>query len=136
MKEHKVKQYIFNRTHKFEDNLENIPYSLVEGEDQIISCAVDYFSLPMPALIYPSKSYAVAIIYAHLLRKHFDDDFYESLNDKNLFCGNDKYFKPYQEVKGIYDQILDKIEYVNEFHLNLEIDQIKKTVCYFEQEFF
>ncbi|MBL7557231.1 MAG: hypothetical protein JNM24_15500 [Bdellovibrionaceae bacterium] len=135
MKEHKVKQLVFNRLGTFDDNLNSLTYILAEDPKDIIQHAVDYFQKPCSELIYPAKSYAVAIIYAHLLEKNFDDEFSSSLDDVDLFCGNDKFFVPYSSDKKTYDTILERIGYSNAFVLNTELPQISKTVRYFQSEF-
>ncbi len=135
MKEHKLKQLLFNRVGTYDDNLNQLNYTVVTDSKEIIDHAVDYFIVPCPELIYPSKSYAVAILYAHLLEIKFQDSFYESLNDPELFCGNDKFFVCYRDDQKIYDEILNRIGYGSNFILKLDLPQIAKTVKYFEQEF-
>lgn len=79
-------------------------------------------------LIYPAKSYFVAIIYAKCLEKYFQEDFYQSLNDNELLP-DDCYFSTYDNNKQIYDSIIENIGDIWQY------DSIKKTVNYFKKEF-
>jgi hypothetical protein len=88
------------------DDLKNIK---IEFSKNIIENAIKYFYDKNMGFIYPSKSYVVAICYAHWLSKDFKEDFIELLNDKNLLYCNDPYFKTYDEDTYTYDEILKKI---------------------------
>lgn len=79
-------------------------------------------------LIYPAKSYFVAIVYAKCLEKYFDIDFYESLNDKELLP-DDCYFTIYNDSKDIYDNVIENIGDIWQYK------SINKTVNYFKKEF-
>jgi hypothetical protein len=58
------------------------------------------------------------------------------LNDPDLFCGNDRFFVPYDSAKEIYKEIFEAIGLFRpEFKLNLEINQVRDTVKYFHAEF-
>lgn len=100
-------------------------------EEELVENALKYFDQPVFPLIYPAKSYAVAIIYAACLYDHYGYDMRESLDDPDLFLGQDPYFVRYGEAKETYEQILDKLQF--------KIDWINKgwapqTVQYFEAE--
>ena len=86
--------------------------------------------------IFPAKSYSVAIIYARLIEKYFQENFLDVLNDSELFLGTDKYFVPYLNSKDIYDEVLDflSMNCLNEFEES-DILQVQKTVQYFYKEF-
>ena len=79
-------------------------------------------------LIYPAKSYFVAIVYAKCIEKYFHINFYDALNDNELLP-DDKYFKTYNESKDIYDKVLESIGDIYQY------DSIDKTVKYFKQEY-
>lgn len=79
-------------------------------------------------LIYPAKSYFVAIVYAKCFEKFFNIDFYEALNDKDLLP-DDYYFSLYNENKDLYDKIIENIGDIWQY------DSIIKTVNYFKKEF-
>lgn len=135
MQDYKLRQEIYNRYQLFNDiNKENIIYKENATDEEIISDIVDYFTKGCPVLIYPAKSYCVAIIYSFLIQKYFNIDFYEALNDKNLLYNNDKYFLNYSEGKEIYDIALKHIE-IQKIEEN-PFEQVKETVRYFEKEFF
>ena len=94
---------------------------------QIINTTIQFFKNGSK-LIYPAKSYYVAIIYAHLLSEYFGQDFYEMLNNNNLLNNDDQYFIPYNKDKFTYDKIIQNI-----FPLNYNI--IKDTANFFFKEF-
>lgn len=135
MKDYKVRQILYNKLNEFDDNLMGLDYLIIDDPNEIARVGADYFLKPMDLLIYPSKSFSVAIIYAHLLKEYFAEDFFNSLNSEDLFCGNDRFFIPYDSAKDIYDVILTKINYNSNFKLNFGLFQIKKTVDYFKSEF-
>ena len=135
MKDYKVIQYVYNKTHQHVDLIEE-KYIFIEAEQELIEYAINYFVKDFDSLYYPAKSYSVAIIYSYLINKYFNEEFYSSLNDENLFCNNDKFFVPYHENKKIYDTIIEKIGlFSGSFCLNMKIEQVCKTVRFFEEEF-
>ena len=135
MKEWKIRQQIYNDIIVITDFAEDydVPIFIDDTSEQhIINHIVDYFTIPVAELIFPAKSYAVAIIYAKLITHYFNEDFYEILNDPTLLYENDKYFMPYMKAQNIYDQALSQIP--ND--LNIELPQIQATINFFEDEFF
>lgn len=130
MKEWKLRQQIFHKTHPIDDYIEQIEH--VVDYENIVDKAVQYFTDPNCELSFPAKSYAVAIIYAFLLTKHFKEDFYEALNDPALLYHNDKYFLPYYMVPEIYDKIISLIPK----HITTSKNpNVNATINYFKQEF-
>jgi hypothetical protein len=81
-------------------------------------------------IIYPAKSYFVAIIYALCLEKYFGNDFINYLKKSDLL-DNDQFFKSYNETPVIYDEILSDIDYTT----ILGLDTTKITQEYFKKEF-
>lgn len=96
--------------------------------DDISHTVVQFFKLGSQ-LIYPAKSYFVAIVYAKCLEKYFGKDFYQALDDEELLP-DDKYFLPYSKSKHIYDQILTQLQ-----DDILSYKHTEKTVQYFKKEF-
>ena len=92
-------------------------------EDQI----VDFF-ITESQLIYPAKSYFVAIVYAKCLEKYFKIPFYEALDYEDLLY-DDKYFEKYSDSKHIYDNVIKRIGDIWQYK------SICKTVDYFMKEF-
>lgn len=134
MKEYKIVQKLNNLLS--ESNDLHCEISIDNSENAIIQYATDYFFHECPDLVYPGKSYAVAIIYALFIEKYFGEDFYISLNDPELLCSNDKYFKPYSASSKIYDQILENIKFKQDkFEINTKLSQIESTRNYFMREF-
>ena len=92
-------------------------------EDQIVK-----FFITESQLIYPAKSYFVAIVYAKCLEKYFKIPFYEALDYEDLLY-DDKYFEKYSDSKHIYDNVIKRIGDIWQYK------SICKTVDYFMKEF-
>lgn len=103
----------------------NLPY--IFNNDNVEDQVVDFF-LTESELIYPAKSYFVAIIYAKCLEKYFGGSFFEYLNDPELLP-DDTYFKVYSQDKSTYDNIINRIGNIWQY------PSICKTVNYFKKEF-
>lgn len=103
----------------------NLPY--IFNNDNVEDQVVDFF-LTESELIYPAKSYFVAIIYAKCLEKYFGGSFFEYLNDPELLP-DDTYFKVYSQDKSTYDNIINRIGDIWKY------PSICKTVNYFKKEF-
>ena len=108
MKEWKYKQQLYHLTNFLDDHIEEKPY-IIQSDD-LVKDIIEYFSIQSNILIYPAKSYAVAIIYAKLLEKYFNEDFYEVLNDPDLLYGNDQFFIKYSDASNIYDEVISSID--------------------------
>lgn len=111
MKEWKVRQQYFDlmngENHKYGDDLNEVDIIEVDRED-IVQYAIQHFKEYVDEWIYPSKSYVVAIAYAHWIAEDFNEDFYETLNDEELLL-HDPYFVPYENDKYVYDEILEAV---------------------------
>ena len=98
-----------------------------QSKEDLIKLIIKFFNTES-LLIYPAKSYFVAIVYAKCIEKYFHINFYDALNDEELLP-DDKYFKTYDESKDIYDKVLESIDNIYKY------DSIDKTVKYFKQEY-
>ena len=107
----------------WDDN--NLPYTI--NLNNIDKQVIDFFENGSE-LIYPAKSFFVAIIYAKCLEKYFKIDFYKALNDKELLP-DDLYFVTYNNSKDIYNKIIENIGNIWQY------ESINKTVGYFKKEF-
>ena len=109
MQEWKIKQNIYHRLHtEHDDDLSQV--------DIVISNAIEkdalrHFNERIDEWIYPSKSYFVAICYAHWISVDFNEDFIDLLNDPDLLAGNDPYFVTYKEDPDTYDYILKNVSF-------------------------
>ena len=113
--------------HEFDDV--NLPYEeRYDSDESVIETVVDFFKTES-TLIYPAKSYFVAIVYAKMLEKHFGIDFLKALDEGDLLPDDD-WFKPYHEGKEIYDTILDRLP-----GNILDMPSTEKTKAYFREEF-
>lgn len=77
--------------------------------DELVESALSYFDSATFPLIYPAKSYAVAIIYATKLNELYGIDVIETLSDPDLFLGQDPYFVPYGQDPVTYDAIMARL---------------------------
>jgi hypothetical protein len=80
-------------------------------DDELVNNAMKYFEAATFPLVYPAKSYAVAIIYAHKLSEIYGLDIHTVLDDKDLFLGQDPYFVPYSEDPATYETILQRLKH-------------------------
>ena len=106
----------------------DLPYVYKEMNDEELISLIIHFFKTESDLIYPAKSYFVAIIYAKNIEKIFGDSFYNVLDDKDLLP-DDLYFKIYSEAKNIYDSVLKEINNIWNYK------SINATLKYFYQEF-
>lgn len=105
-----------------------LPHEYISCSDnELVEMTVKFFKT-QSNLVYPAKSYFVAIVYAYYLQKHFSENFYTILDDERLLI-DDKHFVPYSKSKSTYDRILKEIGCIEQYK------SIKKTVQYFKQEF-
>lgn len=113
--------------HEFKDV--DLPHKVVSiSKDKLVDIVVSFFETES-LLIYPAKSYFVAIVYAKLLEKYFIVPFLEALNFNDLLP-DDKWYVPYLKDKYVYDNILNKIP--KDF---LSLPSTRKTTEYFKEEF-
>ena len=97
------------------------------SDEELVNEIVDFF-ISGSKLIYPAKSYFVAIVYAKLLECYFNENFYDCLNDKELLP-DDYFFVPYNRNRNVYNAVLSKIGDP------LGYKAAEKTKEYFYQEF-
>ena len=97
------------------------------SDEELVNEIVDFF-ISGSKLIYPAKSYFVAIVYAKLLEEYFNENFYNCLNDKELLP-DDYFFIPYNRNRNVYNAVLSRIGDP------LEYKAAEKTKEYFYQEF-
>ena len=112
--------------HEFDDT--NLPYEYVMCNNQELVDMVIKFFKTESQIIYPAKSYFVAIVYAYYISKYFKEDFYSVLNNEDLLP-DDMFFVPYKVTPTVYDNILYEIGDIEQY------ESIKKTLQYFKQEF-
>lgn len=113
--------------HEFDDF--DLPYEIVEESDKELVSRILRFFYEGSELIYPAKSYFVAIVYAKMLEQYFNISFYEALNQDDLLV-DDRFYCPYRFRKEIYDEVLQELP--KDF---LTLESTKKTIAYFKEEF-
>lgn len=123
-RERRKLSYLIN---EFDDY--RLPYKELELSDEELVAMIVQFFYEGSELVYPAKSYFVAIVYAKLLERYFSVPFYEALDTDDLLI-EDKFFKPYQQAEQIYNNVLSKIP--KDF---LTLSTCGKTISYFKQEF-
>ena len=107
----------------------NLPYTVrtYDSDEALIKEIVSFF-INGSELIYPAKSYFVALVYAKMLEKYFGVDFYKALEDKELLP-DDIFFVTYNNSREIYDSVVKIIGDP------LRYEASEKTKQYFYQEF-
>jgi hypothetical protein len=100
-------------------------------EDELVHNALKYFDQATFPLIYPAKSYAVAIIYAYKIKEVYGVPVLTTLDDPDLFLGQDPYFVPYSADKETYADIIAHLQDRPNF---LQEGWAPQTVKYFEME--
>ena len=111
MKEWKIYQQLYNSLITEHSDASDLQPTVIS--DELVENALSYVMRKDEAAIYPAKSYIVAIIYATKLSEVYGEDFYEVLNDPDLFCGQDLYFKTYDEDPDTYDQIIERLKSID-----------------------
>lgn len=130
---HKILQDIFYSLHAndIDDEITDLDHHV--NEQQIVHhCLQQWYENDAP-LVFPSKSYNVAVIYARLLEHYFKCPAQEYLQDPLLLHGRDQFYQPYAEYPELYDHLLETITY--ESIVASENPSVKKTIGYFNQEF-
>lgn len=115
-----------------DDSLKELPWVYTLGDDDaLIKSVQEYFTQPVSVITYPSKAYAVAVIYAKLLKRFFGVPIIESLKDDHLLYGNDRFFSPYEFGKT--DYIYKNVLFIP---IQTRLPQVASTIDYFYDEFF
>lgn len=135
MTEWKFRQDLYHKlseSHPDQYTDDEIEYMDDQSPEAIIAKVLWYFDGNVPEkVIYPAKSFFVAIVYARLLRDHFNEDPMMVLNDIDLLYGNDPHFEIYDQAKHIYDPILNVIGW----DFDLSKGEIPDVENYFNEEF-
>jgi hypothetical protein len=127
--EHKQYQQLYQQlVTEHTDDFSKMEYVVAP---EIVQNALYYFKGQNFPLIYPAKSYAVAVIYAYLLFKEYGIPIRDSLSDKDLFLGQDEYFVPYHEDVASYEAILKELNYTHNW---ITLGWAPKTAEYFRLE--
>ena len=104
-------------------------------DDEIADSVIGFF-IEGSALVYPPKSYFVAIVYAECMLKYFPEhfkDIVEPLKCVDLL-DNDDFFRPYvSRTAPIYNKVLQWLE--RERVEILDYASTMKTHNYFKEEF-
>lgn len=138
MKEYKIRQDVYHKITEIGDYTDGTDYTVLElSTGDLVESILDHFTKEQPDLIYPTKSYFVAIIYSKLLGVHFNEQFYTALNDPDLLYGNDKFFVPYSEATLVYDTVIRRLPWfpLGNCGFNDSLSQVVSTIDYFNKEF-
>lgn len=116
----------------------NLPIEILNSatDDEIADRVIEFF-IEGSALIYPFKSYFVAIVYAACMMKYFSKYFNKDIVDP-LKCEDlldkDDFFVPYNDKTNvIYNKVLRWFE--KQRVEILDLPSTNKTHDYFKQEF-
>lgn len=118
---------------KNKQNLDDVglPFSFINQTGKTLADTVVSFFENGSDLVYPAKSYYVAIVYAYLLSKYFGEDFKTALDYDDLLNHDDRYFVRYSDDKQTYNLILRRV-FDNLVQRKYDIS---KTEQYFKKEF-
>ena len=134
-KEVQRKRELANLFKEFDDvNLGRVVLYSVK-DDEIADHVIDFF-VEGSALIYPFKSYFVAIVYAACMVKYFPKyfpDVTDALKCSDLLDKDDFYVPYNRSTYKIYNSILNWFE--RERSEILSFSSTKKTHKYFKEEF-
>lgn len=84
-------------------------YRVIYKNENIVQDAMDYIYGEPKELIYPAKSYAIAIIYALSLKEEFGGNLFGYLKSTDLLIG-DPHFEPMQDSNfEIYMSIVETL---------------------------
>ena len=138
LNDHKLRQKIYLAMNPNEVHVGNKKIIVKDvTQRELTKDLIDYFTIELEDLIYPAKSYAVAIIYGILLNKYFNLDLYTALRDEELFLGTDQYFVPYSRSPKAYDETLAYLKQNNLWDIeSIDLSQVKTTIWFFHQEFY
>lgn len=104
-------------------------------DDEIADHVIEFF-VEGSALVYPSKSYFVAIVYAACMCKYFPEHFKDIVEPLKCYdlLDKDDYFRPYTDKTcNIYNKVLQFLE--RERVEVLDYESTVKTHNYFREEF-
>lgn len=111
-----------------EDAFAKMPW---EESPEIVNNALNYFKENKFPLIYPAKSYAVAIIYATLIEQVYGYPLRDTLSDPELFLGQDDFYVTYDQDPVNYETIIEGLEEIPDW---LNSGWAPQTVKYFYAE--
>ena len=118
--------YQFN---EFDDvNLDRVVY-IHNTESELVEQVIEFFVLGS-RLVFPAKSYFVAIVYALCMEKYFNVGGMLSADD---LLDKDEFYVPYYKAPDIYNHILAEL-YMRKLDV-LSRESTQKTIKYFKQEF-
>ena len=104
-------------------------------DDEIADQVIEFF-IEGSVLVYPTKSYFVALVYAACMLKYFPKYFDNIIDPLRCYdlLDNDDFFRPYSEkTRSIYDKVL---QYLEQHRIEiLDYVSTKKTHNYFREEF-
>ena len=135
MKEWKIRQEVYHRLNKdLPDMYGPDDIEMMSDTDplSIVAMVSRYMQGYVPEkVIYPAKSYFVALVYARLLRDHFGEDPFELLEDPNLLHGNDPYYETIHTDCGVYFAVINAFGW----DFDLTLGEIPDVQAYFNDEF-
>lgn len=115
MQPHPYKEYQKLYEEFVRDHPDDFANMQIIESPELVENALHYFKEATFPLIYPAKSYAVAIIYATKIKEIYGIDLYDTLRDPDLFLGHDQYFVTYDQDPVTYDAIINELEKMPEW---------------------
>lgn len=136
------RQMFYSYNQEWTDNVDDQKDQIIIKHSNIVNDAVDYFKFQQNKMIYPSKSYSVAIAYSYWLSSSFGGNIHDYLVDEELLF-DDPFYVKYEDDKNNYDKIISHIEkggpFLEQFPLYgpkfSGLNNLNKTREYFLDEF-
>lgn len=123
-------------TDYLDDIAEHTPIRYVHMvDDELVCDVVDYLTNECSDLTYPTKSFAVAIVYSTMIELYFGVPKLEALRDAQLLFNNDPCYTPYDDCRDLYDRIFHELSFDNIDVITSMLPQLVSTRSYFKSEF-
>jgi hypothetical protein len=130
---YKEYQYLYRElVEEHDDAIDKVPSVVTENTlEEKLRGAMAYFEAQSFPIIYPGKSYGVAVVYAYHILRDYNIPVLETLNESDLFLGEDPYFVVYQDDPETYDRLLEKLQPLGDI---TELGWAKQTSEYYRLE--
>lgn len=132
---YKEYQYLYRDLVKeHDDAIDKVPF--VETENTVVEKvrgAMAFFRSEAFPIIYPGKSYGVAVVYATHILRDYGIPLRDTLHDPDLFLGEDPYYVTYDQDPDTYEAILEALTEFGEADYT-QLGWAKQTSIYYRLE--
>lgn len=109
---YKEYQYLYrDLVQVHEDDISKVESVTTENTlEEKLRGALEYFKAKSLPIIYPGKSYGVALVYAMNIERDYGIPLRKTLNDPELFLGDDQFFVPYDQDPETYEALIQQLQ--------------------------